>query len=352
MAKAILRIEKVHSWEVSGRGAHNHRTKPVDNADPAKTHLNKLLIGTTHLRSDIQTRIKEGYKGESKIRKDAVLACEMVLTASPDFFENLPEERFQEWIETNINFAKNRYGSENVVNAVLHCDELTPHLHIMIVPLTADGKKLNQKAVFGGPRDLSGLQTDYANEVAKYGLERGKVRDFNDKENPTKHKDLATYKAEVKKALEISDPAIKAPRPQIPKEFKALTGLYTTDEVLDLMRYQQRLFYNKNKPAFASAPAAAELQNTIIKNKKLEEEAEKLRKQKEALLQKAKDLNGQLDTSNTALEKSRENNRVLREKYELVPNDLKIEIQNKLNPPIVETPKPSLERKHPNGLSM
>lgn len=346
MAKAILRVEKVNKGSIGGRGAHNHRTKPVENSDPERIHLNRLLIGTPHLYADIKKRLNEGYKGETKIRKDAVFASEMVLTASPAFFEKLEPAKLDEWVNANLDFAKERYGEANIVNAVLHLDEETPHLHLMIVPLTTEGR-LNYKAVYGGPKDLSKLQTDYALKMKPFGLERGIERDWT-KGQKVKHKELKEYKTEVANALAAADPKAKAIKPQIPKEMKNFLGYYSTDEVLDLMRYQQRRFYNANKPAFSAGVIAAELKT----EKELREKAEKVLKatveKNQTLNASNKALAAEAENLQNSLNDSRARNRALKEQWEKVPETVK----NDILPKVVQPQTPSLEKKQSNGLKI
>ena len=39
------------------------------------------------------------------------------------------------WIDANMKWLKDTFGSENLVSCVLHMDEKTPHLHPTIVPI-------------------------------------------------------------------------------------------------------------------------------------------------------------------------------------------------------------------------
>ena len=42
-------------------------------------------------------------------------------------------------------FLDKRYGKENVVCAVVHYDETTPHLHYAFIPVTFDEKNKKKK---------------------------------------------------------------------------------------------------------------------------------------------------------------------------------------------------------------
>jgi alpha-L-fucosidase len=101
---------------------------------------------------------------------------EVLLTASPEAFkrqaDGSPNDWHESnWAEANIAFLKAKFGEQNVVSCTLHQDELTPHFHAVVVPLTADGR-LSAKDVFN-PKTLRALQTEYAEAMKPFGMERG-----------------------------------------------------------------------------------------------------------------------------------------------------------------------------------
>jgi hypothetical protein len=71
----------------------------------------------------------------------------------------------------NLAFVQKRFGKENVVGFALHQDEITPHIHCVVVPVTANGR-LSCRDVFS-PTSLRQLQTDYAEAMQPHGLTRG-----------------------------------------------------------------------------------------------------------------------------------------------------------------------------------
>ena len=65
-----------------------------------------------------------------------------------------------------------KYGYENMLSAIVHVDETTPHLHLNFVPIN-DGR-LSSKSLFDRQK-LAELQTELWEQVGKkYGLQRGK----------------------------------------------------------------------------------------------------------------------------------------------------------------------------------
>ncbi|WP_460512439.1 MobV family relaxase, partial [Hymenobacter latericoloratus] len=112
----------------------------------------------------------------AKVRHDSVRGVEVLLTASPEAFkrqaDGSPNDwHGSEWAEANIAFLKAQFGEKNVVSCTLHQDELTPHFHAVVVPITEDGR-LSAKDRFN-PKTLRQLQTDYAEAMKPFGMERG-----------------------------------------------------------------------------------------------------------------------------------------------------------------------------------
>ena len=177
-AFAVLRIQKLKSWgDIAGAGKHNQRERDTPNADAARTGQNRLLVGDAAANS-VDT-IKEAIGGQ-RIRSNAVLGVELLLSASPEYFRpSAPQQagtydtdRLEAWSQATTKWLNEQYGSR-VIKATLHLDEATPHIHALLVPLDDKGK-LNCRALFGGTRHtLSALQTNYAQAVAPLGIGRG-----------------------------------------------------------------------------------------------------------------------------------------------------------------------------------
>lgn len=169
MAYAILRIGKLKTFgNINAAGNHNLRLRECRNADPGRGHLNISLIDCGQdLATAVKVRLAE--VGITKWRKDAVLASEVLLTASPEFFEN--GEALESWIAENRRWLCETFGA-NIVSAVVHMDETTPHIHCILVPIK--NGRLSHKNVFGAARTaLVEWQTLYASRMAQFGLERG-----------------------------------------------------------------------------------------------------------------------------------------------------------------------------------
>ena len=113
--------------------------------------------------------------------------CSFVVGSDREFFSRLsPSEQQQFFVDCTRFFAE-RYGEENIISAVVHIDETTPHLHLNLIPI-ADGR-LCAKTLFDR-KELQNLQTEFHSVVGKkWNLQRGKEG------SQAKHLDTAEFKA-------------------------------------------------------------------------------------------------------------------------------------------------------------
>jgi hypothetical protein len=170
----------------------------------ARSSENYALIHSSDWRESISKRLEAA--GIKKIRKNAVLYVDGFYGGSPEFIKSLDLAGQKEYFTAGLEWIKNRYGTENVISAVVHMDEATPHMHFQFVPITRDGR-LCAKELLGGPQDMVKFQDAIHAEVfAKFGLERGKSR----RETRRRHVPSSDYKAQMERdkvaiAAEIED---------------------------------------------------------------------------------------------------------------------------------------------------
>lgn len=177
MSYAILRVAKIKSsQQASAKTAHNYREHSLSNVDREAPHPNREYLN--HEKRDYgelaDQRIAQVVT--RKVRSDQVRAVEVIMTGSPEAFKRDEHGRAADyskskWAQDNLHFLQNKYGKENVVSFTLHQDEKTPHIHAVIVPITADGR-LAAKELFT-PQTLRELQTEYAQVMTAHGMERG-----------------------------------------------------------------------------------------------------------------------------------------------------------------------------------
>lgn len=171
MSFAILRTTKLSTWGgIGGSASHTYRQGGMaPNADPSRMHLNRTLVGVPgEVVSDVRRRVEAITE---KPRANAVLAIEVLCTASPEWFDGKSEKEIDAWSKRNVAWLRHFFGKENVVHAALHLDESTPHVVAYVVP-ESEGR-LNCRGILGGRERLSDLQTAYAAAMAPLGLQRG-----------------------------------------------------------------------------------------------------------------------------------------------------------------------------------
>ncbi|MGJ8690829.1 MAG: MobV family relaxase, partial [Gammaproteobacteria bacterium] len=167
---------------------HNLRERETFNARQADVGRNIHLAGAR--TSDELAKLWE-ERAPEKVRKNAVHALEYVITASPEKMQEMGQTNSENYLRDALTWLQEKHGTENILSAVIHNDETTPHLQVMVIPLDERGK-LNARALVGGKAQLSAMQTDFAERVgAKYDLDRG-IRN-----SKALHYDIKSYYARV-----------------------------------------------------------------------------------------------------------------------------------------------------------
>lgn len=177
MSYAVVHMMKLHSGSVRGIQSHNQREKePHTNPDidKSRTYLNYDLLNMKNINyhKAIKERVKNFAPNTKTVRKDAVVLCNFIVTSDEKTMKSMTPTEQKSFFKDVVSFFEMRYGEEKLVNATIHLDETTPHIHIGLVPITKDGR-LSAKSLFN-KTELRNLQTDFAEKVGKkYGLERG-----------------------------------------------------------------------------------------------------------------------------------------------------------------------------------
>lgn len=212
---AIHRAEKLTGWASLRRvGRHNHRLGEIPNADPEKRSMNELLTGTNDVQADVRAKITAAGLDLAKLRKNGVIAVELLFTASPEFFRpgdqgygEYDQGRLDAWKRATLDHLAKRWGPDRIANAILHLDEATPHIQAVIVPIDTTPRKkgssvrLNAARWLDGTPRLQALQDAYHEDVAHLGLERG-LRGSKAKHRPVRRA-YAEYAGEIAAAKEL-----------------------------------------------------------------------------------------------------------------------------------------------------
>ncbi|MCT0956904.1 mobilization protein [Weissella cibaria] len=121
------------------RKTDHHTNKEID---VSKTYLNQELLADG---SDIVSRFNARLNDVYCMKRDDVKALATWIVTLPEELTEAPYEQQSAFFEATTNFLNDRYGQENVVAAVVHYDETTPHLHYAFVPVVFDDKKARYK---------------------------------------------------------------------------------------------------------------------------------------------------------------------------------------------------------------
>lgn len=192
MSYIVCHMEKYKRQEVSPVEEENERDESYKANNPQidsnRTNRNYHLITPPPTYMEfINARIGT-LTLKRKLRSDAVYMNSYVLTSDKQFFMSLPPAVEKEFFKDCVKFFADKYGAENIISAVVHKDETTPHLHLNLVPIT--NGKLCSKDLYDRKK-LSELQTEFYEKAGKkWGLERGKFK------SGSKHLNAAEYKAQ------------------------------------------------------------------------------------------------------------------------------------------------------------
>lgn len=197
MGYTSLQFNKAKGTSDSRMSDHIERKVIPHNADPTRTHLNRELIelpdGVEDRNEAISQRIKSaGIK--RKITPDQVRAIRVMLSGTHEDMMKVQESgRIDEWCNDNLQWLYKNFGRENTVSAVLHMDELTPHIHATVVPIVTGERRKAKKEQTDGKRKyrkktdsvrlcaddvlnrdtMVAFHDSYAKLMEKYGLQRG-----------------------------------------------------------------------------------------------------------------------------------------------------------------------------------
>ena len=175
MAYAILRFAKHKGGASKALSAHHERTKDSYASNPdidlSRTAQNfHLVTPRWSYEQEIKHRIQTAG---CRVRKDSVKFVDTLVTVSPEFAK-AHEVEMPEYFRRAFDFLKERVGEENIISAVVHMDEKTPHMHLCFVPLTRD-KRLSAKEILGNKKSMIRWQDDFYACMAERWpeLERG-----------------------------------------------------------------------------------------------------------------------------------------------------------------------------------
>ena len=143
----MAHIEKFKATQVVGVLEHNGRTDSTrphnhsnEDIDPSRTKYNYELHDTDGTAYE---RFKARMEQVHCMKRDDVTVLDSLIVTLP---KNVAPEDERDFFECCYQFACQEYGQKNIVNATVHNDETSPHIHIGFIPVV-EGKKRNGEPI-------------------------------------------------------------------------------------------------------------------------------------------------------------------------------------------------------------
>lgn len=247
-----LDIKKAKGTSDTTQSDHIERKIIPKNADPTRTHLNRVLVeypDGVHGRDEAIVHRLNTAGIRRKITHDQVRVVRVVLSGTHEDMMNIQEKgELDEWCGDSIQWLQATFGKDNVVAAHLHMDEKTPHIHAAVVPIVTGERRKAKKEQADGKRkyrkktnsvrlcadDLFNRQTliayhdNYARVMTKYGLQRG-VRG-----SEARHTTTMQYYRDLKKkneTLETETRLLQEKKAEAQEELKQVKAEIRTDKL-------------------------------------------------------------------------------------------------------------------------
>lgn len=228
MSYSVFRLQGIKTTgDLKGISKHDKDRISTTNPDIDKSRSKDnitLIDCDNYLKkfNEIVAPMKEDHEEKMKtMRSDRVktfdtyinsskndIAFEMIFTSDNAFFQNMNKADIRKWADSSLKFVTNDLGipKNNLIHAVIHMDEQTPHLHVIAVPLVKKFNKKQNKEVWSisrrqyinGKQQLSLAQDLYNQRMNNNGfkLERG------EKGSRNIHTTKAQYLKQQSKLLE------------------------------------------------------------------------------------------------------------------------------------------------------
>lgn len=208
MSYSIFRIQGIKTTEdLKGLFKHNvlrvsntndeiHKNKSQDNitlVECGSNYNNKFNEIVAPMKAEHEERMKTMRADRVKTFNQYVnssksdVAFESIFTSDKEFFEGMTKEDIKNWAEKSLEFLTKDLGigKQNILHAVVHMDEKTPHLHVIAVPLirkfnkkqNKDAWSISRRQFLNGKGQLMFAQDIYNQRMREngYDLHRGEI---------------------------------------------------------------------------------------------------------------------------------------------------------------------------------
>ena len=300
MSYAIIRNEKLTRAEINGKGTHNdrkaknHTNKDID---PTRTHLNYYIKKNELTYTKEFDKYMKENNLQGHLRSNSIIMCQMLFTSDQAFFDRIGEEETKRYFDECYKFICNykNLGEKNIISAVVHLDEGSPHMHLMFVPVVhtkdKDGNNIDKicsRDFWKGRDSYRKLQDAYFNHVKSKGfdLERGMfVEDTNRKHYTVEEYKKITNYENTKKVLN----EIKIELPDVPDLTDISKFSRKRDEKIleEIIKPKDELIKELYKDNLS-------LHKELSKQSKVIDEAEKYQKERDSIIADNEKLNNKV----------------------------------------------------------
>ncbi|RRD72422.1 MULTISPECIES: MobV family relaxase [unclassified Desulfovibrio] len=206
MSYLVFHMNKFKKEAVRGIQSHNTRERESHSnpdIDYSRSPGNYELIdgASPDYARAVQNRIDDLLLTKA-VRRDAVHMCGLIVSSDREFFRKAGPEETRRFFEESKAFLTEFVGKENVISAMVHMDEKTPHMHFLHVPVTKDGR-LNANSIYTR-ESLKILQTEFHRHLHSKGfdIQRGVEQEPGAKK---KHLDTREFKQQQEALNEVCD---------------------------------------------------------------------------------------------------------------------------------------------------
>lgn len=175
-------LRKYKRGAVSGIETHVERRAKISHTNPEidrlRSNKNYDLNGRFDetFKSILKSRV-EATEAKGFDRKNGVVVCELLFSASPSFFDGKSDDEIRQYFQKCYDFASQKYGKENIISAMVHLDEKTPHMHLCFAPIVKKDNEYKFCANDLFNHKMEELQDQVQDQVfSKYGMKRGELK--------------------------------------------------------------------------------------------------------------------------------------------------------------------------------
>lgn len=192
-------VDRVNGVEV------RHSNEDIDTSRTDRNITKVLMPDGTYQQCTDSSQLVEALERRLRdvkkpLRKDAVVLRPVLLQLDPAWYrDNQDESARKGSYNKMLKWAQDEYGRNNMIGFSVHLDESNPHLHILVTPVTDDGR-LSQKDWYSGPAALREMHQELREHMRSEGfdvdLQRRKPGKHAKRMSEREYKDYAELQRE------------------------------------------------------------------------------------------------------------------------------------------------------------